>query len=273
MNYQEDQLHLSQVVHAFQFYESDMFSEISRRVENILQYPFMMKVYPGGLPAIKEYSLNLRYCVHMNQQVFDEMLCSNKFTLQNNIEIENSNDEIDARNLSKVRSTLHQCVREWSIEGKNEREKCYEPLLDYLCKYVPLKNESTNQRIHRKVLVPGSGLGRLPVEIVGLGYSAQGNEFSYQMLLMSEYLFNKLTSSQPKDQREIFPWIHDPSNHKSMHDMLRGINIPDKSASEIIGNEMFAELSMYAGEFISIYNTQIEEWDSCGNLFLYRYCP
>lgn len=33
------------------------------------------------------------------------------------------------------------------------------------------------------MLVPGAGLARLCVEVAALGYEAQGNEFSYFMLL------------------------------------------------------------------------------------------
>lgn len=42
-----------------------------------------------------------------------------------------------------------------------------------------LTGDGTSQR----VLVPGAGLGRLPLEIAARGYSCQGNEFSYFMLL------------------------------------------------------------------------------------------
>lgn len=43
---------------------------------------------------------------------------------------------------------------------------------------------------HRRVLVPGSGLSRLLMEVVERGYGGQGNEFSYQMLLVSNYMLN-----------------------------------------------------------------------------------
>ena len=41
-----------------------------------------------------------------------------------------------------------------------------------------------------RVLVPGSGLGRLCVDLVAAGYAAQGNEFSYYMLLASAFALN-----------------------------------------------------------------------------------
>lgn len=37
----------------------------------------------------------------------------------------------------KVQSTLKQFVREWSDEGKEERNQCYGSILDALQKYIP----------------------------------------------------------------------------------------------------------------------------------------
>lgn len=42
-----------------------------------------------------------------------------------------------------------------------------------------------------KVLVPGAGLGRLAWEIACLGYSCQGNEWSFFMLFSSNYVLNR----------------------------------------------------------------------------------
>jgi len=35
-------------------------------------------------------------------------------------------------NMDKVKSTLRQFAREWSAEGKEERDQCYKPILDAL---------------------------------------------------------------------------------------------------------------------------------------------
>ncbi|PHJ19172.1 hypothetical protein CSUI_006997, partial [Cystoisospora suis] len=40
------------------------------------------------------------------------------------------------------------------------------------------------------VLCPGSGLGRLPFEVSRRGYACQGNEFSYFMLIGSDFILN-----------------------------------------------------------------------------------
>lgn len=41
-----------------------------------------------------------------------------------------------------------------------------------------------------KVLVPGCGLGRLPWELINMGFDAEGNEFSYYMLVPCYYILN-----------------------------------------------------------------------------------
>lgn len=46
---------------------------------------------------------------------------------------------------------------------------------------------------HLRVLCPGSGLGRLPFEVVRRGYGCQGNEFSFFMLLGT---FTKRTTNK-----------------------------------------------------------------------------
>ena len=70
---------------------------------------------------------------------------------------------------------------------------CYTPLLEALEKYVPIVREpdgTITPEHHRRVLVPGTGLSRLLMEVVERGYGGQGNEFSYQMFLVSNYMLN-----------------------------------------------------------------------------------
>jgi carnosine N-methyltransferase len=75
---------------------------------------------------------------------------------------------------------------DWSEEGKLEREMCYKPLTDELIKKYPDEKE----RGSIKVVCPGSGLGRLPFEVASLGFRSQGNEFSYYMLIGSNFVLN-----------------------------------------------------------------------------------
>ena len=42
-----------------------------------------------------------------------------------------------------------------------------------------------------RILVPGAGLGRLAFDLAQEGFSAEGAEFSYFMLLASDFILNQ----------------------------------------------------------------------------------
>ena len=58
--------------------------------------------------------------------------------------------------------------------------------------------------------MPGAGLGRLAFDLASLGYGAQGTEFSYFMLLSSNFILNE---SQKKNEFTIFPYLHSFCNN------------------------------------------------------------
>lgn len=109
--------------------------------------------------------------------------------------------DYDLEELTKVRCALYSLVREWSEEGACEREQAFNPLLQALQKYMPVTAKNRNAQ---KILVPGSGLGRLVFEVAKLGYNTLGNEFSVYMLLFSFYMLNNASHSTPQ---EICPYI------------------------------------------------------------------
>lgn len=157
-----------------------------------------------------------------------------------------SNHDVD-----KVRSTLKQFVRDWSEEGASEREAAYNPILEALEKrfaHVP-----TAQRGQIRVLVPGAGLGRLAFEIAWKGFSCQGNEFSFFMLLASHFILNKTIST---NQHVLYPFIHSSSNWRTATDMLRAIRIPDINPTDLPSH---IDFSMVAGEFVEVYSKEQEK--------------
>ena len=107
--------------------------------------------------------------------------------------------------MGKVRSTLRQFVREWSAEGAQEREESFGRMLSELTKRVPVPSGSSTRP---RVLIPGAGLGRLAYEVASRGYEAQGNEWSYYMLLGSSFILNREPGLQPF---VIQPWVHQQS--------------------------------------------------------------
>lgn len=76
-------------------------------------------------------------------------------------------DARDAGNgdLARIRETLKHFVRDWSLEGQEERTAIFQPILDALAV------TTSDRRTDMRVLVPGAGLGRLAWEISQLGAS------------------------------------------------------------------------------------------------------
>ncbi|RKO94061.1 N2227-like protein [Blyttiomyces helicus] len=150
--------------------------------------------------------------------------------------------------MDKVLSTLRQCVRDWTDEGKAERDSTYQIVIDELMKRFG--HLSVEERAGISVLVPGAGLGRLAWEIVSRGFTTQGNEFSFFMLLVSAFILNN--TEGPRDHI-LFPWIHSFSNHTSTENMLRPVYVPNVATADIPPTAGF---SMVAGEFCSVYNSE-----------------
>lgn len=101
-----------------------------------------------------------------------------------------------------------------------------------------------------KILVPGAGLGRLAFEFAKRGYHCQGNEFSYYMLITSNYFLNRVESV---NQFELFPFIHQFSNVWEVADQLRAVKIPDIIPQ---GLPEGSDFSMTAGDFLEVYGGQ-----------------
>lgn len=76
-----------------------------------------------------------------------------------------------AAQVSKINTTLRQCMRDWSDEGRDERRKSYGAVIAELERLCPVDPE---RKCAQKVLVPGAGEGRLAYEIVSRGYGCAG---------------------------------------------------------------------------------------------------
>jgi len=112
------------------------------------------------------------------------------------------------------------------------------------------------------VLCPGSGLGRLPFEFAQIGYAAQGNEFSYHMILGSHLIYNR---TDKIGCYTIFPYILSTVNRAGRTDNLRPVRIPD--TCPCLGLSRDSDVSMAAGEFVAVYESQVREWDAVVTAF------
>jgi len=163
--------------------------------------------------------------------------------------------------IDKVKSTLKQFVRDWSDEGKLEREQTYTPIINALLDFY--KDVPEENRCELNILVPGAGLGRLAYDITKLGFSTQGNEFSFYMLLGSNFILNCM--SEPRQFR-IYPWIHSFSNTEKVKHQIAPVDIPDVLPGNIPVNTNF---SMVAGDFLEVYGAPgyKEYWDGIVTCF------
>jgi carnosine N-methyltransferase len=151
-----------------------------------------------------------------------------------------------SNDLEKARSTLRQFYRDWSEEGKAEREACYQPVLKALEK-ERLSRLDTKMR----VLVPGAGLARLVFELCSAGFDTEGNEISYHQLLASSYILNHCRDSRA---HTIFPWVHSFSNHRNRANHLKSVQVPDLHPSTALGVvDVPGEMSMSASDFLLLY--------------------
>eukprot|EP01133_Synstelium_polycarpum_P004445 gene4445-5211_t len=86
--------------------------------------------------------------------------------------------------LERIRNVFFLLTRDWSNEGKKERDTCYLPVINEIKKrYAQQCPETT------KILLPGAGMGRLAYEIACLGYETILNEESTFLVIALKRLF------------------------------------------------------------------------------------
>ena len=165
---------------------------------------------------------------------------------------------VEGKDIIKMRSTLRLFIRDWAIDGIDERNSTYKPILNELKNYFKDKSKKDFEN-GINVLVPGAGLGRLMYEIAKLGFKSQGNEFSYYMLLCSNYIFNNTTK---ENEFVIQPLIHSFSNIFDEEAPFKKVMIPDENLAEELSKTETGEMSMVAGEFCRVYKEKINFFDS-----------
>lgn len=204
------------------------------------------------LPWYDKHTLNLRECIGINAQ-FTQALAVN--IAQDWGVSSNPADwePATASEFNKVKFTLLQLAREWSSEGEVERDVTFDRILKELEEMYP--DRALRQLVH--ILNPGCGLGRLVLELVKRGFWCQGNEFSYHMLLASNFVLNHC--KMPHNY-SLLPYLHKSSNLVKRLYQTRPITVPDVNPLEIRELQQahpeipYDELmSMTAGSFIDLY--------------------
>lgn len=141
-------------------------------------------------------------------------------------------------------------VRDWSNEGLHEREATYPCVLEAVQRAFPARSSSEPAR----VLVPGSGLGRLGHEIASLGgFQVTLNEFSFSMNMAYHYLATLSNSSA----ETIHPYVDWWSHRATTAHLLRAVNFPDN-----VDLLQQSSVSLVEGEFTTALKTHEGTYDA-----------
>ncbi|CAF0739302.1 unnamed protein product [Brachionus calyciflorus] len=243
------------VVESFKSYHYCLTKSVANSLKNFHNLNQKHKEY---LMDFEDNCKLLLECIDHNDDVIRlfirdaELMFENSNALTNKLTEENSDQSNHSKNdVDRVCTTLKQIIRDWSIEGENERQMCYKPILDELINiYSEIKDLS-----QINVLVPGCGLGRLAFDIATKGFMCEGNEFSLHMLIASNFIINNCFM---KNQYKIYPYVDSWSNNINFENQTREIHFPDVSPHDF--SNQLSQFSMGAGDFLEVYNEE-EKWE------------
>ena len=175
---EEERSHWYNVMRTFLNYDTFVEMELERRQQHLNRLP---EVLAARLPEITYEKLNaIHNASKTNQLYFNEMV---KYHASTSFHDKDGNPIIPSKKGPRIhhsqqhrnQAVLHSLYREWSKEGAAERAVPFGAIIDELRAQLPVTRDNSYKQ---RVLVPGCGTGRLPVEIAAQGYACEGNEFS-----------------------------------------------------------------------------------------------
>ncbi|BFG02385.1 carnosine N-methyltransferase [Drosophila madeirensis] len=251
-NEDEEEQHIQKVQNAFLYYGPYACQRLRRTLD-----------YFNSLPAddqrlLSKYRAHLdcvRTCIDRNQAVIRQILRerllypadgSSSPTSDADSEFDEPPAHVRHGDMDQAQSTLKLIARDWSTDGALEREQSYKPIIDSIKEYYKPSDYELNEI---KILVPGAGLGRLTYELACLGYSCEGNEFSYFMLIASNFVLNLCDY---ENKYVLYPWVHQYVNNLRREDQVAAVRFPDVCP---LKNPPKGNIEMAAGDFLEVYKT------------------
>ncbi|KAK0059626.1 UPF0586 protein [Biomphalaria pfeifferi] len=262
MEEKEEREHFARVINSFKFYKMH---SLKRLHLSKISFNTLSDQHKARLMGYMDNLETIQTCVIHNNEVIKLLLQDHQYMFLNKEECISEADfervkKADcapptAEEMDKVKTTLKQIMRDWSEDGRAEREACYQPVM-----HAVLTRLGSRKPSEVKILVPGAGLGRLVFEFARLGYSCQGNEWSLHMLLASNFILNRC---QERNSLVLYPWVHQYTNNLATKDQTRRCMFPDISPLQISPE---ADFSMVAGDFTKIY-TEPNSWNAVVTVF------
>lgn len=268
-NEEEEERHIQKVQNAFLYYGPYACQRLKRSVDYLnslsAEDQIMLAKYRGHLECV-------RTCIDRNQAVIREILrervlyppeetgenpSADRWEFdepppnvrhgdmdQNDIPFDEA--DVEPLKILKAQSTLKLIARDWSTDGALEREQSYKPIIDSIVEYYKPGDYELKEI---KILVPGAGLGRLTYELACLGYSCEGNEFSYFMLIASNFVLNLCDY---ENKYVLYPWVHQYVNNLRREDQVTAVRFPDVCP---LKNPPKGHFEIAAGDFLEVYKT------------------
>ena len=135
-------------------------------------------------------------------------------------------------------------IREWTLNGKEERDTNYIPIIENVKKYISP---------HSKILIPGAGLLRLGYELAKIGYNIDANDNIFLNVILCDYLFNYSKMNQLLFQ----PLIRSFRNYLTEDEVFTKFSFPDEN----INLDGKGKITMLGGDFIKLYKDKNSIYD------------
>lgn len=247
---EDERRHFLNIIRALKCYRSYSYARVDK-TEFYLNT--LNERHQNMLAKYRNHLSTVRYCIDENYKVIQKMLRDSdeveKLFCQYPIGPAVQQDEGQAKKIShqdmeNVQSTLKQFARDWSAEGECERLQSYKPIIDEIESFFDPEKMEINEV---KILVPGAGLGRMAYELACRGYFCEGNEFSYFMLIASNFVLNQCTI---ENQFTLYPWVHQYVNNLRKCDQIAPIKFPDVCP---LKSPPKGEIMFTAGDFLQVY--------------------
>ena len=270
--------HWREVIRAFLHYEHFCSLDLLARQRRLNRLPAR---HAAALPELSFLKLQrLDHAAKRNQHFFNDLVDFQGYNFGPPERVSKDvGKKVPFSVMHRNQAVLHSLAREWSSVGLEERQSTFDPIIEELLRVKPVAMGNAYQQ---RVLVPGCGLSRLPLEIAARGYSCEANEFSMFMLTASHFVLNGVFEENCYD---VYPWVERVSNVVNIDDIVTPVMVPDASAVRLLEESPYADVdtsllpfrkfSMAAGNFVEIYGGEDNRasWDCVVTCFFVDTAP